>query len=88
MLNKADLSKFGKVVKHELTNYVTKTSLEQALQNHPTKADLARELKPLKQDIGKIRKDINVIISLFDREYIGLRKRVDRIEQHFGIGTP
>jgi len=43
------------------------------------------ELKPIKSDISKIRKDIDVIISLFDREYVNLRQRVERIEEHLNL---
>lgn len=46
---------------------------------------LKRELKPIKEDMTKTRKDINVIVSLFDREYVDLRKRVERIEEHLQI---
>ena len=72
MLNKSDLSQIRKTV-------------QEALGEHPTKADLAKELKPIKSDVAKIRKDIDAIISLFDREYVDLRKRVARIEEHLGL---
>lgn len=85
MLTKKDLTQIQKVVKEELGDYPTKADLEKALSNHPTKADLAKELKPVKQDIAQIRKDVKVIVNLFDREYVELRRRVERIEQHLGI---
>ena len=44
---------------------------------------IKQELKPVKSDIAKMRKD--VIISLFDREYVDLRKRVERIEEHLNL---
>lgn len=43
------------------------------------------ELKPIKSDISKIRKDIDAIISLFDREYVNIRQRVERIEEHLNL---
>ena len=43
------------------------------------------KLKPIKSDISKIRKDIDVIVSLFDREYINLRQRIERIEEHLNL---
>lgn len=49
------------------------------------KTELKTELKPIKSDIAKMRKDIDVIISLFDREYLDLRKRVERIEDHLNL---
>ncbi len=35
---------------------------------------------PIKEDISQIRKDQKAIIRFFDREYLNLRKRVERIE--------
>ena len=57
---------------------LTKTGLKQIkgiVQVETTKT-IKGELKPIKNDISKIRKDIDVIISLFDKEYINLRERV------------
>lgn len=44
-----------------------------------------KKLKPIKQDIAKIRKDITMVISFFDREYVDLRARVERIEDHLHL---
>ncbi len=43
------------------------------------------EFKPIKSDMGKMRKDIDTMLSLFDREYIDLRQRVERIEEHLNL---
>lgn len=43
------------------------------------------EIKTIKKDVAKIRADIKVIISFFDREYLELRERVERIEAHLGL---
>lgn len=45
------------------------------------------ELKPIKQDVAKIRKDMSTIVNFFDREYLELRKRVDRIEEHLNLSS-
>lgn len=74
MLTKSDLSQIRKAVKEELAN-------------HPTKTDLAKELRPIKDDMAHVRKDIKVIVSFFDREYLELRRRVQIIEQHIGISA-
>lgn len=37
-------------------------------------------LKPIKDDISQIRKDQKIIVHFFDREYLDLRKRVEKIE--------
>lgn len=45
------------------------------------------ELKPVKDDVSHMRKDIKTIVNFFDREYLDLRKRVERIEEHLHL-TP
>lgn len=46
---------------------------------------LTRQLKPIKTDVSKTRKDVDVMLSMFDREYVELRRRVDRIEEHLNL---
>jgi hypothetical protein len=43
------------------------------------------KLKPIHQQLRKISKDIDVIISSFDREYLELRGRIERIEQYLKL---
>ena len=45
------------------------------------------ELKPIKEDIAHIRKDTKTVINYFDREYLQLRKRVERIEAHLNLSV-
>lgn len=49
--------------------------------------DVKKDITTMKKDIVKIKRDINTVISHFDREHIGLRKRVDNIEDHTGIAA-
>lgn len=74
MLTKIDLKQIDSLISKRLQNVATKDSLKE-------------ELKPIKSDVAKIRKDIDVIIALFDREYINLRKRVEKIEEHLGLSS-
>lgn len=46
---------------------------------------LDSKLKPLKDDVTQIRKDIKTIVNFFDKEYLELRERVERIEQHLNL---
>lgn len=46
---------------------------------------LTRQLKPIKTDVSKTRKNVDVMLSMFDREYVELRRRVDRIEEHLNL---
>lgn len=55
-----------------------------------TKDDLnqiKKIVEPIKKDVIQTRKDVKVLISYFDREYLELRKRIDRIEEHLGLST-
>lgn len=47
-------------------------------------AIIRTELKPIKQDIKRIRQDQNSIIKFFDEEYLDLRQRVEKLEQIVG----
>ncbi|HLE49666.1 MAG TPA: hypothetical protein VI791_00790 [Patescibacteria group bacterium] len=48
---------------------------------------LKKELRPIKEDISHIRKDMKTVINYFDREYLQLRKRVERIEAHLNLSV-
>lgn len=62
---------------------LTKTDLKQI--DNVLASRLRQELKPVKSDISKIRKDVDVMLSMFDREYIDLRRRMERIEEHLNL---
>jgi hypothetical protein len=36
----------------------------------------------------KIQKDLKTIVNSFDSEYLGLKKRVVRVESHLGLQPP
>ncbi len=44
-----------------------------------------QETEPLKKDNKVIKKTLNLIVKLFDKDYVNLRDRVDKIEDHIGI---
>ncbi|MBI4130045.1 hypothetical protein HY468_01875 [Candidatus Roizmanbacteria bacterium] len=46
---------------------------------------LEQKLKPIKKKLTRLERLSNTIIRSFDREYIYLRKRVDRIEDHLHL---
>ncbi len=46
---------------------------------------LEKRLTPILKELRKLRKDLNVTITSFDREIIDTRRRVDRIEDHFQL---
>ena len=95
MLTKQDLSDIQKVVQTETRKVIlseTPKIVRDIVQSETPKivryeahTILQQELKPIKEDIAKIRKDISVIVSFFDREYVELRRRVERIEHHLQL---
>jgi len=46
---------------------------------------LEKRLTPILKELRKLRKDLNVTITSFDREIIDTRRRVDRIEDHLQL---
>ena len=43
------------------------------------------ELKSVKEDISQIRKDTKTVIIFFDKEYLELKKRIERLESHLNL---
>lgn len=82
-LTKKDLQNIAGVVQKEIKATVP-GMIEAGIKN--TVPGMIRdELKPIKEDIAQIRKDIKTITNFFDREYLELRNRVERIEEHLHL---
>ena len=56
----------------------------QAIQR-VVKKEISFEAKPIKKELQKLRKDINVVISTFDNDIIDTKLRVDRIESNLHL---
>jgi predicted nucleic acid-binding Zn-ribbon protein len=85
MLTKSDLDQIKSVVQSE-TSKIVKEVVKEELK--PIKKDISTlksDVGTLKQDVSEIRKDMKKIINFFDREYLELRKRVERIEEHLDL---
>ena len=80
MLTKIDLLKIERIIHGE-----TRKIVKDEVKNLVSKDDLKKELDPVKKDITSIRKDQKVIVSFFDNEYLELRKRVERLENHLSL---
>lgn len=50
-------------------------------------AKIEKRLKPIKDDITHIRKDIKTMVNFFDREYLDLRNRVERLEAYLKLSV-
>ena len=46
---------------------------------------LEKRINTVKEDVAQIRKDVKIIVNFFDKEYLALRKRVERIEEHLRL---
>jgi predicted nucleic acid-binding Zn-ribbon protein len=99
MLSKSDLDQIKGVV-HSETSKVVKEVVKEELKPikkdiSTLKSDvgtlktdvstLKKDVKTLKQDVSEIRKDMKTVINFFDGEYLELRKRVERIEEHLDL---
>jgi hypothetical protein len=99
MLTKNDLFQIRKVIREEVQVETKKIVQEETpkivqkiiqeetpkIVEKETKKIIQKELKPIKADIVKIRKDIGIIVSIFDRKYLELRQRVEKIEKHLNL---
>lgn len=56
----------------------------QAIQQ-VVKKEISLETKPIKKELQKLRKDLNVVISLFDNDITDTKLRVDRIEANLHL---
>ena len=92
MLTKTDLSQFRKVIREEVET--ESKSLQEELQGEIKLSrieiqkdvrGLADKIKNLEIIVSKIRKDIKKIVNFFDQEYLGLRRRVERLEEHLNL---
>lgn len=61
---------------------MTKTDIDiiDAVLSKRIDSALSTHLKPIQEDISRVRKDQKTIVNFFDREYLDLRQRVDKIE--------
>lgn len=95
MLTKTDLQQIQNIVKTEIqqetkkivqqeTRKIVQQETKKIVQGE-TRKIVKEELVPIKKDISKIRKDMNEIIGFFDTEYMELRKRVERLEDHLNL---
>ncbi|OGG23635.1 hypothetical protein A3A79_00300 [Candidatus Gottesmanbacteria bacterium RIFCSPLOWO2_01_FULL_43_11b] len=79
MLTKNDLSQIQKIVQVE-TKKIVQVETKKIVSN-----ELQRELKPVKKDIKKIKSDISIIVKTYDRDFVHLRRRVNRVESHLQL---
>ncbi|HYK08232.1 MAG TPA: hypothetical protein VEW42_01895 [Candidatus Eisenbacteria bacterium] len=42
-------------------------------------------MKIVRKYMEEIKNDIKTLIARFDRDYVGLRKRIEAIEEHLGF---
>jgi len=87
MLTKGDLQEIDKVLTKRIKTELKPVRIEMQDGLKTVRAEMQAELKPIKSDIGQIRRDIKTIVNFFDCEYLDLRKRVERIEEHLHLSA-
>jgi len=78
MLTKDDLNQIKQIVEPIGRDVLTLKNDFSALKN---------DVSTLKKDTSQIRTDVKVLISYFDSEYVELRKRVEKIEEHLDLNS-
>lgn len=92
MLTKTDLSQIRKIIREEVET--ESKSLREDIQGEIKLAriEIQKEVSALKDKVknleialSKIQKDIRKIVNFFDEEYLTLRRRVERLEEHLNL---
>lgn len=92
MLTKTDLNQIRKVVREEIEG--ESRSLKEDLQGEIklVRIEIQKDIQALTNRIknleivtNKIQKDIKSIINFFDKEFLRLRKRVEKVEEHLNL---
>ena len=82
MLDKKDIRKIEDLIQSG------NKSLEDRLGNRLESSlgkKLESELRPIKSDLAKVRRDVDTMLDLFDRDILDLRNRVEKIEEILNI---
>lgn len=86
MLTKNDFTQIRTIVREEIEERTPKIVQKEARQIVQEElAPVRADIKVIKKDVVKIRSDIKTIVSFFGKEYVELRNRVERIEEHLGL---
>lgn len=84
MLTKDDLKEIRVLIREEVRPII-KAEVEPVIRK--VIEPLKKDIKVIKGDITKIRRGINMIVALFDENYISLWQRVDKNEEKLGISS-
>lgn len=71
----------GENIKTELGSDITQLKIRMASEFK----EVNNRLKNLEIKSNKIQKDLKTTINFFDKEVLGLKKRVDEIEEHLQL---
>ena len=92
MLTKTDFSQIRKIVREEVESESKSLEEELTTEVKLSRIELQKEIRPIQDkiknlDLGirKIQKDLKLILNFFDKEYLGLRKRVEKIEEQLPV---
>jgi len=83
---KRDLRSEIKLARIELQTRVDQVS-DEVKDFKIEQLEQGKDIKFIKSDIREIKKDLKTTIEFFDKEVLGLSKRVKEIEQHPHLST-
>lgn len=92
MLTKTDLNQIRKVVREEVE--IESKSSKEDLQGEIklVRIEIQKDIRTLTNRVksleiitNRIQKDIKSIINFFDKEFLQLRKRVEKVEEHLNL---
>jgi len=92
MLTKTDLLQIRKIIREEIE--AESKPLQEDLRGEIklSRIEIQKDIRALKNKIkdleisnNKIQKDIKKIVGFFDEEYLQVRKRVERLENHLNL---
>lgn len=87
MLTQGDFSQIQKIIVSETRKIIQEETpgIVRKIVQEETPKIIQKELIPIKRDIKKIKKDVDIIVTTFDRDYVFLRRRLDRLEDHLQL---
>lgn len=84
MLGKSDLQQIREIIQKEVRPIVQEEVRPIITEEL---VPIKKDIKSLKTDVSAIKKDIHMIIGVFDKKDIELQHRIEKIESKVGIAN-
>jgi hypothetical protein len=80
-----EIGKFRKEMLEKIDETKAELRAEMFLQNLELKREFRSEFRVVKRSIRRLENKLEIAIRTFDNEYLFLKKRIDRIDDHLGF---